>query len=143
MTAGHLFTRKVGRQLASAGVSALYQRDMLAVAALQPVALRRFAPTFAAVTLRWLHGEKERALLDHDFGVWAQGLLAPGATCSYDDFALVDACPLPPSAPPSLAGSGFLADSGPPRPAAHPADEWAFVECSHHFVANNDSVTML
>ena len=87
MTAGHLFTRKIGRQLASAGVSALYQRDMLAVAALQPVALRRFAPTFAAVTLRWLHGEGERALLDHDFGVWAQGLLAPGATSSYDDFA--------------------------------------------------------
>ena len=53
MTAGHLFARKIGRQLASAGVSALYQRDMLAVAALQPVALRRFAPTFAAVTLRW------------------------------------------------------------------------------------------
>ena len=64
--------RKIGRRLTSACVSALYQRDMLAVAALHPVALRRLAPMFAAVTLRWLHDEGERALLDHDFGMWAQ-----------------------------------------------------------------------
>ena len=78
MAAGHLFLRRIGCRLTSACVSALYQRDMLAVAALHPVALRHFAPMFAAVTLRWLHDEGERALLGHDFGVWAQGLLVPG-----------------------------------------------------------------
>ena len=141
MAAGHLFPRKIGRQLASACVSDLYQCDMPAVNALHPVALRRVAPMFAAVTLRWLHDDGERALLDHDFGVWAQSLLAPGGESSYDDFAAVDACPLPPPAPHSLAGSGFLAESGPPRPVAHPADEWAFVECSHNFMVNTASIT--
>ena len=99
-----------------------------AAAALQPVALRRVAPAFAAVTLHWLHNNGERALLGHDFGVWAQGLHVAGAASSYDDFAGVEACPLPRPAPQSLADSGFLAASGPPRPAPHPADEWAFVE---------------
>ena len=79
-------------------------------------------------------------MLDHDFGVWAQGLLAPREISGYDDFAIVDACPLPPPAPLSLVGSGFLADSGPPRPATHPADAWTFVECSHNFVVNTASV---
>ena len=141
MAAGHLFPRKIRRQLASACVSDLYQCDMPAVNALHPVALRRVAPMFAAVTLRWLNDDGERALLDHDFGVWAQSLLAPGGESSYDDFAAVDACPLPPLAPHSLAGSGFLAESGPPRPVAHPADEWAFVECSHNFMVNTASIT--
>ena len=59
----------------------------------------------------------------------------------YDDFAVVDACPLLRPALQSLAGSGFLVASGPPRPAAHPADEWKFVECSHNFVVNTASVT--
>ena len=141
MAAGHLFLRKIGRRLASACVSALCQRDMLAAAALQPVALRRVAPVFAAITLRWLHDDGDRALLDHDFGVWAQGLLVPGGTSSYNDFATVDACLLPPPAPQSLAGSGFLADSGPPRPAAHLADEWAFVKCLQHYEVHTASVT--
>ena len=73
MAAGHLFPRKLGRRLAGARVLELYQCDMPAVNALQPVALayvlRRVAPVFAAVTLRWLHDGSERALLDHDFGV--------------------------------------------------------------------------
>ena len=69
MAAGHLFPRKLGRRLAGARVLELYQCDMPAVNALQPVALRRVAPVFAAVTLRWLHDGGERALLDHDFGV--------------------------------------------------------------------------
>ena len=63
------------------------------------------------------------------------------AASSYDDFAVVDACSLPRPVPQSLTGSGFLATSGPPRPAPHPADEWAFVECSHNFVVNTASVT--
>ena len=132
MAAGCLFLLKIGCRLTGACVSALYQRDMLAAAALQPVALRRVALVFAAVTLRWLHDEGERTLLDRDFGAWAHSLLVTGEASSYEDFAAVDACLLPCPAPQSLAGSGFLAESGPPRPAAHPADEWAFVECSHN-----------
>ena len=97
---------------------------------------------FAAVTLRWLHNNGECALLDCDFSAWTQGLLVAGEATSYDDFAAVDACLLLPCpAPQSLTGSGFLADSGPPHPVAHPADEWAFVECSHNFVVNTASVT--
>ena len=52
MAAGHLFPRKIGRRLASACVSELYQHEMPAVDALRPVALRRVAPLFAATTLR-------------------------------------------------------------------------------------------
>ena len=62
---------------------------------LQPVALRRVAPVLAAVTLRWLHDEGERVLLDHYFGVWAHSIPVPGGTFGYDDFATVDACPGP------------------------------------------------
>ena len=53
----------------------------------------------------------------------------------------VDPRPLPCPAPPSLAGLGFLAASGPPRPALHPVDEWEFAECNHNFVINADSAT--
>ena len=103
--------------------------------------LRRVAPVFAAVTLGWLHDGGERALLDHDFGVLAQSLPVPGRESSYDDFALIDACPLPPSAPPSLAGSGCFADSGPARPAAHPEGAQVFVRCSHNFEVHTASIT--
>ena len=89
----------------------------------------------------WLHDDGERALLGYDFGVWAQSLSAPGGGSGYDDFAAVDVCPLPLPAPQSLAGSGFLAESGPLHPMVHPADEWAFVECSHNFVVNMASIT--
>ena len=143
LAAGRLFPRKLGRQLASlsACVSELRRDDMLAADALQPVALHRMAPLFAAITLRWLHRDGERALLDRDFGTWAQSLLVPGGELSYDDFAAVDACPLPPSAPPSLAGSGFLAGSAPPDPAVRTADARQFVECSHAFEVHTVSVT--
>ena len=75
MAAGHLFLRPVGRLLASgsARVSTLHTQGMPAAAALQPVGLRRFAPTFAAVTLRWLHDTGERALLATDFGALDPG----------------------------------------------------------------------
>ena len=141
MAAGHLFPRKIGRRLVSACVLYLYQRDMPAASVIHLVALRNVAPVFAAVTLRWLHDGGDRALLDHNFGVWAQDLLAPGEIFGYDDFATVDACPLPPQAPLSLAGSRFLADSVPPRPTTHPEDAQAFVECSHNFVVNTASIT--
>ena len=74
---------------------------MLAAAALRPVALRQVAPSLAAVTLRWLHSDGERALLAGEFGAWAFGLLVPGGAHSYDEAAVVDACPLPAPAPPS------------------------------------------
>ena len=51
---------------------------MPAVVALRPVALRRVALLFAAITLRWLHDDGERALFNRDLGVWAQSLPAPG-----------------------------------------------------------------
>ena len=63
MTAGQLFSRKLGRLLASACVSELHQQGMPATDALRPVALRRVAPPLAAVTLRWLCDDGERALL--------------------------------------------------------------------------------
>ena len=141
MAAGHLFPRKLGRQLASACMSELRQCDMLAADALRPVALRRVAPPFAAITLLWLHNNGERALLDRDFGVWAQGLLASGEEFSYDDFAAIDVCPLPPSAPLSLVGSGFLAGSLPPDPAMRPAGAQQFVKCSHNFEVHTASIT--
>ena len=105
------------------------QCDMPAADALRPVALRRVDPPFVAITLRWLHDDGERALLDRDFAIWAQSLLASGEEFSYDDFATIDACPLPPPAPLSLAGSGFLAGSGPPDPAMRPAGLQMFVKC--------------
>ena len=96
---------------------------------------------FAAVTLRWLHDGGEHVLLDRDFGVWAQDLLAPGEASGYDDLATVDACPVLPPAPLSLAGPGFLADSGLPHPATHPEDAQAFVKCSHNFVVYTALIT--
>ena len=76
-------------------------------------------------------------------GEWLRGLLVADTPSSYGDFAVVDACPVPRPALPSLAGSGFLAASGPPNPAPHPADEWAFVGLVHattinYFVLNTD-----
>ena len=133
MSAGQLFCRRLGRRLASACVSELHQPDMLAADALRPVALRSVAPLLAAVTLRWLHNDGERALLNSDFGIWIQGLLVPGGAFSYDDFAVVDACPLLSTAPLSLAGAGFLAESVPSGRTAGPAGAQEFVECSHNF----------
>ena len=82
MVTGHLFLQKIGRWLASACMSALFQCGMLAAAALQPVALCCVAPVFAAVTLRWLHDDGERVLLGHDFGVGAR------PACSWWDLQL-------------------------------------------------------
>ena len=92
-------------------MSELYRQDMLAADTLRPVALSRVAPPLAAITLRWLHDDGERVLLDGNFGVWAHGLLVPDGAHSYDEFAAIDACLLPPPAPPSLAGAGFLAEA--------------------------------
>ena len=132
MAAGYHFLRPVDRLLGGACVSALHEPNMPAAAVLQPVALQQAAPVFAAVILRWLHDSGDRALLATDLGVWARGLLIAGTPSSYDNFAEVDACPLPCPALPSLASSGFLAASGPPCPAPHPVDEWQFAECNHN-----------
>jgi hypothetical protein len=116
---------------------------MPAADALRPIALRRVAPPFAAITLRWLHDDGERALLDRDFGMWAQSLLASGGEFSYDDFAAIDAsrCPLPPPVPLSLAGSGFLAGSALPDPAVRPVDTQVLVQCSRNFEVHTASIT--
>ena len=116
-------------------------QSVLAVAPLRPVGMCRVTPAFAAVTLRWLHGAGERQLPTTNFGLRAQGVLVGGSSCSYSDPAVVDACLLPCPLPPSLAGPGFLADPGPPRPAPHPSDEWAFVECSRTLFVHTDSGT--
>ena len=75
----------------------------------------------------------ERALLAGEFGAWAYGLLVPGGADSYDEAAVVDACPLPAPAPPSLAGAGFLADAAVFSSAPRPAAAQEFVLCSHNF----------
>ena len=65
--------------------------------------------------------------------MWAHGLLVPDGVHSYDEFAAVDVCPLPPLAPPSLAGAGFLAEAAASSPAMRPANVREFVQCSHNF----------
>ena len=99
------------------------------------------APSLAAITLRWLHDDGERALLDGSFGVWAHGLLVPDGAHSYDEFAAIDACPLPPSAPPSLAGPGFLAETAVSSPALCPLGAQEFVQCSHNFEVLTPSIS--
>ena len=141
MAAGQLFCRKLGRQLASACVQRLHRHNMPAADALRPVALRRVIPPLAAITLRWLHDDGERTLLRCDFGVWAQSLLVSGEAFSYNDFTAVDACPLPPPAPLSLAGAGFLAGSVPSEHTARPAGMQEFLFCSHNFEVLTPSVS--
>ena len=122
-------------------MSELYRQDMLAADALRPVALSRMAPSLAAITLRWLHDDGERTLLDGSFGEWAHGLLVPDGAHSYNEFAAVDACPLPPPAPQSLAGAGFLAEAAASSPAVRPSGAQEFVQCSHNFEVLTPSIS--
>ena len=130
MPAQMLFLRSIGCSLASAWVSSLNTHGMQAAVAIQPVALHKVAWALAAATLPWLQHNRERALLITDFGAQAAGLLVPDTCLGYAAFAEVDACPVLAPARLSLVGQGSLVDSEPPRPACHPADEWAFVECT-------------
>jgi hypothetical protein len=141
MSAGQLFCRKLGRRLAGACVSVLCRQGMLGADALRPVALSHAALSLAAVTLRWLHDDGERALLGGDFGAWAHGLLVPGGVHGYDEFVAVDACPLPPPAPPSLAGGGFLAEGVISSSTVSPANVREFVRCSHNFEILTPSIS--
>ena len=90
-----LFLRPISRLLASACVSSLHTCGMPAAAVLRPMELRKVARVMAAVTLRWLHGNGECALLATDVGTWAAGLPVPDASLGYANFAEVDASPLP------------------------------------------------